>query len=260
MRSIWITVLALFAVQAALVAFVGFAWSVDWSGIVWYLIALPAMHLALGIVLASLHKQFSIVDTGEQLSRVNIPNLLSMIRVSSTPTILLFVLLADSYSVVPVLVPLTALVFLTDLLDGQISRRTHQITRIGKFLDSSSDYTVLFISSVALVSYDLISGWLFVIVLLRFGLQLAGQVVLFIVQRMRLQFRTSFLGKASVFLVMTLFALALLRLIQGMPGWYESVYSIAEYVTATVAVISLAEKAFLFVVDAKHAVETRRTS
>ena len=258
-RSIWITVLALFAFQAALVVTVGIAWRIDWTGVIWYVVVMPTMHVALGIILASLSRLFVIVDTGEQLTRVNLPNLLSMIRVSSAPTILLFVLLADSYSVVPVLVPLTALVFLTDLLDGQISRRTHQTTRIGKFLDSSSDYTVLFISSVALVSYHLISTWFFVVVLLRFGLQLVGQIILFLVQRMKIQFRTSFLGKASVFLVMTLFALALLRLVGGMPAWYETAYAVAEYVTAAVAIVSLGEKTFLFTVDARNAAKRSRS-
>lgn len=243
----------LFVAQSALVAAVGFGWGIDWRSIRWFLLLMPVFHLVLAVVLAALHKLFYNVDTGEQMRRVNLPNLLSMVRVSSTPTILLLVLLADSYSVVPVLVPLTALVFLTDLLDGQISRRAHQTTRIGRFLDSSSDYTVLFVSSIALAWYNLISGWLFIIVLLRFGLQLVGQAILFVAQRMKLHFRTSFLGKASVFLVMTLFALALLRLVPKMPAWYETVYELAEYVTAVVAVVSLGEKAFLFTVDARIA-------
>lgn len=257
-QSIWITSVALFGVQVAVFAGIVVGYRIDGTIAIWYLIALPLIHALMGGVLASLHRLFVITETGEMLSRVNIANLLSMIRISSGPTILWLVLLADRYPVAPVLVPLAALVFLTDLLDGQISRRTHQITRIGRFLDSSSDYIVLFIVAVALCSYDLISSWFFVIVLLRFGLQLVGQAILFVAQRMKIHFRTSFLGKASVFAVMTLFALSLLSLVQGLPAWYATVQKVGEYITGAIAVVSLGEKVFLFAVDAKNVKEQKR--
>lgn len=256
-RSIWITSGLLFAAQVTIAAGIVAIYSMPGRVAPWYLIALPLIHLLMGGVLAALSDLFVKVDTGELLSRVNFANLLSLIRVSSAPTILWLVLVARSTPVAPVLVPLAALVFLTDLLDGQISRRTHQITKIGRFLDSSSDYIVLFVVSVALVSYDLISLWLFFVLMLRFGLQIVGQVVLFVAQRMRIQFRTSFLGKASVFAVMTLFALSLLALVEGIPGWFATVQRVAEYVTAAIAVVSLVEKGYLFVVDAKNAGRSR---
>ena len=255
-RSIWITSVALFTVQIGVFAGIVVGYGIDGKVAVWYLIALPLIHALMGGVLASLHKLFVLTETGEMLSRVNTPNLLSLIRISSGPTILWLILLADQYPVAPVLVPLAAVVFLTDLLDGQISRRTHQITRIGRFLDSSSDYIVLFIVAVALCSYGLISDWLFAIVMARFGLQIVGQAILFVAQRMKIHFRTSFLGKASVFAVMTLFALSLLTLVQGMPAWYTTVQEVAEYITAAIAVVSLGEKIFLFAVDAKNVKRT----
>lgn len=251
-RSIWVTSAALFGVQVFIFAGIVVGYGIDGHIAVWYLVALPLIHALMGGVLASLHKLFVLTESGEMLSRVNVANLLSLIRISSGPTILWLVLLADTYPVAPVLVPLAALVFLTDLLDGQISRRTHQITKIGRFLDSSSDYIVLFIVAVALCSYDLISDWFFAIVMARFGLQLVGQAVLFVAQRMKIHFRTSFLGKASVFAVMTLFALSLLTLVEGMPSWYATVQNVGEYITAAIAVVSLGEKVFLFAVDAKN--------
>jgi phosphatidylglycerophosphate synthase len=256
-RSIWITSGVLFLAQVIVLAGVVAGYGIEGHIAIWYLIALPLIHALMGGVLASLHKLFINVDTGELLARVNFANLLSLIRVSSAPTILWLVLLARWYPVAPVLVPLAALVFLTDLLDGQISRRTHQITKIGRFLDSSSDYIVLFVVAVALVSYDLISTWFFVVVLARFGLQLVGQAILFVAQRMRVHFRTSFLGKASVFAVMTLFGLALLSLVDGLPDWYPRLQTVGEYVTAAIAVVSLAEKVFLFSVDARNVKKSR---
>ncbi|MFW5783380.1 MAG: hypothetical protein ACOCY8_02570, partial [Spirochaetota bacterium] len=113
--------------------------------------------------------------------------------------------------------------------------------------------TVLFVVAIALASYDLVSAWLFTIVMLRFGLQIVGQVTLFFVQGMQIHFRTSFLGKASVFAVMTYFALSLVRLVRTLPSWFETVSAVAEYVTAVIAIVSLVEKAYMFVVDVRNA-------
>ena len=252
-RSIWITILSLFVVQAGIFIAVTRAYGVDQDLSRWYVIAMPLFHVFAGVVLTALNKLFYNVDTGERLTRVNFANLLSLIRVSSSPTLLWLVLIARYHDVGQVVVPLTAIVFLTDLLDGQISRRTRQVTQIGRFLDSSSDYTVLFVVAVALLSYSLISTWLFVIAMARFGLQLLGQMVLFVMQRGKLQFRTSFLGKVSVFVFMTVFALSLFQMVPTLPGWYGSVFTVVEYLAAALALVSLAEKAFLFFVDARNA-------
>ncbi len=249
-RSILITVLMLFLAQTALAAFVWTIYGLAAGETVWYLVAMPVLHVVVGAVLVSLRSMFVNSDTGERLRRVNFANVLSLVRLSSAPTVLWLVLLARTYRVGPVVVPLTALVFLTDLLDGQISRRTRQVTRIGRYLDSSSDYTVLLVVAVALVDYQLISAWLFTIVVVRLGLHLLGQIVLLIARGWRIPFRTSFLGKASVFAIMTLFAISVLRLIDGLPAWLTAVHSGAEYLTAAICVLSLIEKVYEFAVDA----------
>ena len=43
----------------------------------------------------------------------------------------------------PALVAITAAIFLTDLLDGALARRRGQVTRMGGYLDSGSDYLAL---------------------------------------------------------------------------------------------------------------------
>ncbi|MFW6288905.1 MAG: CDP-alcohol phosphatidyltransferase family protein [Spirochaetota bacterium] len=255
-RGIWITVLILLLVQSAIFIGVTLIYGVDPNLSRWYVVAMPLFHIFTGVLLTSLKKLFYNVDTGERLTRINFANLLSLIRVSSSPTLLWLVLIARYHDVGPIVVPLTAIVFLTDLLDGQISRRTRQVTQIGRFLDSSSDYTVLFVVAVALVSYNLISMWLFVVAIARFGLQLLGQMVLFVMQRGKLHFRTSFLGKLSVFVFMTVFALSLVQMVQNLPNWYEPLFAAAEYVAGALAVISLVEKAYLFAVDARNALRS----
>lgn len=243
----------LFLAQIALAALVWAMYDVTLRETTWYLVATPALHAAIAVVLVSLRNLFVNSETGRHLTRVNFANVLSLVRLSSAPTLLWLVLLARSHQTGPVAVPVTVVVFLTDLLDGQVSRRTRQVTRIGTYLDSSSDYTVLLVVAVALVSYGLVSVWLFTIVVIRLGLHLVGQIILLIARRWQLPFRTSVLGKASVFAIMTLFALSLLRLIEELPLWFQAVHTGAEYVTAAIAALSLVEKVHEFVADAAEA-------
>ncbi len=248
-KSIWITVVVLLLVQATVFAAVVIARAVPLRGNLWFPPVVVAFHVAMGIALAAVHALFRRVEDNTLLDRVNLPNVLSMTRVSSTPTILWLILIADEYSVVPFLATLTALVFLTDLLDGQISRRTHQVTEIGKYLDSSSDYAILFVTSIALEAYGLISLWIFVLIVVRLVFQLIAQSIILIVQRWTITAKSSLLGKAAVFAVMFFYAAALLQLLPSLPEWYVIALQVLHYVVGAIVVVSLVEKAYLFVVD-----------
>ncbi len=251
-RRIWLTTAVLFLVQIAVALLVSAIYEFTLLDHLWLLGVLPVWHLTIGGTLGRLSHLFT-DESGASLERVNLPNVLSMIRLSSSPTLLWLVLLAEAYPVGPAVVPLTAIVFLTDLLDGHISRRTGSVTQIGKYLDSSSDYTVLFIVSIALVNYRLLPMWLFLVILARLVLQWLAQIALFLVRGRSLQFRTSFLGKASVFAIMTLFAVSLFGLIEGLPAWFYLLLTLLQYVTAVIAIVSLIEKMIIFVSDVRSA-------
>ncbi|TVQ28804.1 MAG: hypothetical protein EA382_01165 [Spirochaetaceae bacterium] len=248
-RRIWLTIALLFCAQIAITVLVVAVYRIDLRNHRWFVITLPIAHVVVGGVLSLLKRLFRTED-GRQLDRVNLPNVFSITRLSSAPTLLWLVLNARTYDVAPVLIPLTALVFLTDLLDGQISRRTGQVTHIGKYLDSSSDYTLVFIVSIALVSYSLLAPWLFALILARLALQWVGQAILMVAQGWKLPFRTSFLGKASIFAIMTFSAVSLLRLLPDRPDWFAPVYAGLEIATAALTAVSLVEKFAIFAKDA----------
>jgi phosphatidylglycerophosphate synthase len=257
-RSIWLTTIALFVIQGTIFVLISVLKQVPVRQHIWFPIALTAFHVALGVVLSVLHDLFRRVDDNVPLDRVNIPNVLSMTRVSSTPTILWLILIANEHRVVAVLASLTALVFLTDLLDGQISRRTGQVTSIGKYLDSSSDYAILFVTSIALRVYDLIALWVFILILVRLLFQFVAQSIIFVVQRWSIEARSTRWGKASVFAVMFLYALALVQLVPTLPEWFGTVFLVVQAVAAVIVAISLAEKAYLFAVDVRTAARSRK--
>lgn len=166
-------------------------------------------HFGLAVLLIKTRSLFETVPEHVKLDRVNIPNLLTIIRLSSIPTIFVLILLSRSYRLLPVLITFVSIVFLTDLLDGFISRQTRQITKIGKALDSFSDYSVLLVITVVFRIFKILPLWFFILILLRIFLMGFGMLI---VARIRgyLKPETTILGKASIFSTMVLYAFSLL--------------------------------------------------
>ncbi|HUX13034.1 MAG TPA: CDP-alcohol phosphatidyltransferase family protein, partial [Spirochaetia bacterium] len=77
--------------------------------------------LLLGLLLIQ-RRDFAIRDTGVELDRINIPNVLSVFRISATPSVLYLLILARDYPVSAILIVLVALSFVSDFLDGRLSR------------------------------------------------------------------------------------------------------------------------------------------
>ena len=77
------------------------------------------------------------------MSKMNLPNKLTMLRLCMVPVMMVFLLLPDS--VIPSLVcygvglVVFILTSLTDMLDGKIARGRNLITNFGKFMDPVAD-------------------------------------------------------------------------------------------------------------------------
>lgn len=211
-----------------------------------YFLVLLISHLALIAFLYYRRADFFLISDRTPLQRMNLPNLLTLTRISSTPTILYLLILSGEYNVVPVMIVFTAAVFLTDLFDGRISRRRGESTRIGQYLDSMSDYALLGAISIAFVHHDLISGWFFGVVLGRFGLQGLGMGVLLLLYG-SVDPKSTWWGKISVAAVMILLATSLVGLIPSFAERAVRITEILEYPAAALLVLSAAEKALIFV-------------
>ncbi len=68
-----------------------------------------------------------------------IPNLLSYFRILLIPVFLSLYLTAQSAEQIYLAAAVVGISGLTDLLDGKIARRFHQVTELGKFLDPLAD-------------------------------------------------------------------------------------------------------------------------
>ena len=242
-RSILFTTSAFFIAQCAL--FLIFAVSAKFTNDYWS-IFLPisvGFHVFLLIMLLLFQDDFTIETTGRKLSRVNLANMITISRVSTMPTLLVLVIAAKHYRIrIPLLI-LVALIFLTDFFDGRISRKTNQVTRVGRMMDSASDYTLLVVLSVIFRYYSLIPGWFFALVLSRLGIQAMMMATLIAVKR-RIEPKSTLMGKVTVASIMVLYTLEIIKLVLQSPPLLA--FRIAEWIVAMIIVIGIFDKIVSF--------------
>jgi cardiolipin synthase (CMP-forming) len=103
-------------------------------------------------------------NAGAAESRIwTIPNLLSMLRLALVPPFLVFIVVGDYVAALIVLVVAS----FTDLLDGYLARRLHQVTRLGQLLDPAADRLYIFAALVGLAANDLVPWWVVVVIVAR---------------------------------------------------------------------------------------------
>jgi phosphatidylglycerophosphate synthase len=233
-----------FLAQCALLVCVTFALGMQWLRCALFIGVSAAYHGILTTLLFVRREDFHLEGTTDVLPRVNLPNTLTIGRLSSIPTLLFLVLQASSFpgSLRVVIVPLMSLVFVTDFLDGIVARRRKEITFVGRYLDSTSDYLMIIALSIAFYAYRIIPLWFFILIVARLGLFAIGMAVLALRDGKTNPLAT-FLGKASVFAVMVLYVMEIAGML-GIP-WIgnETVVTVVEYVVAAVIAVSFVDKA-----------------
>ena len=240
---IWHGTLFFFA-QSALLAGVTWAWGMPWGRCVLFLGISAVFHALLTALLLFRADDFRVEGAARRLSRVNLPNTLTFGRLSSIPTLLFLVLQASAFpgSLRPVIVPFMCLVFATDFLDGIVARRRGEITFVGRYLDSSSDYLMIIALSIAFFYYALIPLWFFVLIMARLVLFAMGMAILTLRDGQANPLAT-FLGKASIFAVMVLYVMEVAGLL-GVPYIGNgTVVRVMEYTVAGVILVSFVDKA-----------------
>jgi phosphatidylglycerophosphate synthase len=204
-----------------------------------------------------MHDHFVLIHTGEKLLRINAANKLTMLRICCIPTVVLVLILSSIYPLLPVLIPLIALIFLTDLLDGLVARGRRQVTKIGKYLDSISDYAILIVVSVVMAWYKILPDWFVILVLFRLVFQWIGMWALLAYQGY-VHAMATLPAKAAIFSTMFLYGFEVLVL-AGKFHFLRPCVNILEYLCAGILCLSLIEKilylkkSFVEARDARHA-------
>jgi phosphatidylglycerophosphate synthase len=235
-------IFALFAVFAPLADSAAGASLLASSGIR-FLFAATAYHALLLFMLLRFRQDFEKVPSGEKLVRVNLANKITLFRLTSMPTLLFLVLAAKDYRIRFPLLGLVVLVFATDFADGYVSRKAGEVTKVGKMMDSTSDYVLLIVLTIVFYYFSLVPPWFFLLVTARLGLQVVFVFILIFINR-KIEPKTTFMGKAAVASIMVLYAVEVLRLIFGI-GRIEFV-AVLEWATAAVVIVSMVDKVMAF--------------
>jgi phosphatidylglycerophosphate synthase len=208
-----------------------------------FLVVSTLYHALLLFMLLLFKQDFTKVPSGERLERVNLANAVTLFRLTSMPTLLFLVLAARDYRIRFPLLGLVVLVFATDFADGYISRKAGQVTKVGKMMDSTSDYVLLIVLTIVFYYFSLVPHWFFLLVTARLGLQVVFVFILIFVNR-KIEPKTTFMGKAAVASIMVLYAVEVLRLIFGI-GRIELV-AVLEWATAAIVLVSMVDKVLAF--------------
>lgn len=224
-----------------------------------FLVGTVLFHVAVGGLLFWRHREFAPVEPagGERPAGLTLPNTLTLVRLSSIPTLTLLLGVGPRPGTVPILVAIAAGVFLTDLFDGALARRRRQVTPIGGYLDSASDYLVLLALALLLAAKGILPSWLALLLSARLVLHALAMGVLVLRHGLRVARPTTW-GKVSVAAAMVLITLELLAhaaaaIVPSAGGAGALLLArglqVAEVATAVLIVISLVDKLryFLYV-------------
>ena len=97
---------------------------------------------------------------------MNLPNLLTFSRILAIP-ILLLLLLASFGGHDQVAAAVFLISSATDSLDGQLARRTGQVTELGKFLDPLADKLFVMAVLIVLVQLGVLATWIVIVIFSR---------------------------------------------------------------------------------------------
>lgn len=195
-------------------------------------------HAIITFFLFALRNEFRYCDTDKPVERINLANLFTLFRISAMPSILALIIASKDYQIKLILVIFVFLVFISDFLDGFISRKLNETTHIGKILDSTGDYLILFIVGVSYLYYHMISMLLFFTLLLRLFIQGFIQIIGF-VKTSAFNIRTTIFGKIAVASTMVYFFILLIKFFYVAP--YQ-VYDLLEKLLIGILSISIIEK------------------
>lgn len=111
-------------------------------------------------------------------SSMNIPNILSLIRVCLVPAFVATLIFMRNIEIWGFVIPAVVYILtgLTDMLDGKIARKYNLVTDFGKFIDPLADKFMVLSSMIAILVWMLLLGnvtlalvfvWVVLVILLR---------------------------------------------------------------------------------------------
>lgn len=98
---------------------------------------------------------------------MNIPNSLTILRIALIPFFVVFMLADIGNAGKYIALVIFVIASLTDMLDGYLARKNHQITNFGKFMDPLADKLLVCSALVCFVDQNRLASWIVIIIIAR---------------------------------------------------------------------------------------------
>ena len=144
---------------------------------------------------------------------LNIPNMLTLLRIVMTPVIVYMVLTGHAWLAVILMV----VAGITDMLDGAIARYFNLRTSVGAYLDPLADKVMLISLFVTLFYMGKVPLFVFLAVIFRDIVIVLGAIAYEMVTH-KLTMQPSLASKATTFMQITYVALLLLSMAMNIPN------------------------------------------
>lgn len=244
-RKIGRLVLFFLLFQCAFIFAVYQIFNTDTEIFISFLIHIILWHSLLLLFLIIYKEEFVNVQNGLMLEKINIANSITLCRISSVPLIA-FLLKQNEVSGIRILLAVVLiLVFLTDLFDGLIARKCNQETKIGRMLDSMSDYSLLALVSIIYYQLGLLPNWFFYLIFIRLMFQALG-MVFFMLLKFPAEVKSTQGGKITIAATMILYVIKILDFFIPSLNNFQNVFLIAEYACGFIIFVFLFEKIYIF--------------
>lgn len=101
------------------------------------------------------------------ISKINLPNKISLLRVILVPVFVFFLLLNKQNSIIYDLFALIIFIgaAVTDGIDGYLARKHRLVTNFGKIIDPLADKVLISSALISFVAMDKISPWIVIIII-----------------------------------------------------------------------------------------------
>ncbi|MHB8264028.1 MAG: CDP-alcohol phosphatidyltransferase family protein [Acidimicrobiales bacterium] len=190
-------------------------------------------------------------SAASELSRLaTVPNLISAIRIACIPVFLWLTVFAHHLVAGAILLGALGA---TDWIDGQVARRFHQVSSVGKILDPTADRLLIAAGVVAAIAVGAVPYWLVAVVLVREAIVSLAVVILAAIGAEHVD--VLFVGKAGTFAIMVAFPAFLVS--HSNVNWQEPFHIIA-WVAAGCGLILGWIAVGAYVPAARKAIATRK--
>jgi cardiolipin synthase (CMP-forming) len=137
---------------------------------------------------------------------MNLPNLLTLLRILLIPVFVIFILNKETEWALGTF----AIAGITDGVDGLVARLTHQRTELGAYLDPIADKLLLSAAYITLAIIEVLPSWVTVVVITRDVIILVG-LLTFILTGDRPKLQPSRISKLTTVFQISTILLALLK-------------------------------------------------